>query len=48
MFNERTNTPTFEELQSLGDLRGDLLLTTTDPQAVPYLWLLTQDSKAWR
>ncbi len=47
MFNERTNTPTFEELQSLGALRGDLVLKTSDPEAVPYLWLLTQDSKAW-
>jgi hypothetical protein len=47
MFNKRTETPTFEELQSLGALRGDLRLTSADPEAVPYLWLLTQDSKAW-
>jgi hypothetical protein len=47
MFNERTKTPTFEELQSLGALRRDLVLAISDPEAMPYLWLLTQDSKAW-
>ena len=40
------NTPTFQELQSLGELRGDLVLATRDPDAFPYVWLLTQDSKA--
>src|SRR5206468_789715 len=46
LFNERTNPPTFSELQSLGELRGDLELGTRDPNVFPYIWLLTHDSKA--
>jgi len=47
MLNERTNTlPTFEELQSLGALRPDLVIQMRDPNTFPYVWLLTQDSKA--
>src|SRR5262249_50390091 len=46
--NERTEmTPTFSELQSLGALRGDLVLGWRDRSRFPYVWLLTQDSKAW-
>jgi hypothetical protein len=45
--NERTRqTPTFSELQTLGELRSDLVLGVVDPNAFPYVWLLTQDSKA--
>ncbi len=44
--NERITTPTFTELQSLGELRGDLVVGQRDPQAFPYVLLLTQDSKA--
>jgi hypothetical protein len=48
MFNERTaSLTTFEELQSLGALRRDIRLRTRDPNRFPYVWLLTQDSKAW-
>jgi 4-amino-4-deoxy-L-arabinose transferase-like glycosyltransferase len=47
LFNEKTNSlPTFEELQSLGALRRDIKLRTRDPNVFPYVWLLTQDSKA--
>jgi 4-amino-4-deoxy-L-arabinose transferase-like glycosyltransferase len=47
MFNERTESlTTFEELQSLGELRRDIALRTRDPNVFPYVWLLTQDSKA--
>jgi 4-amino-4-deoxy-L-arabinose transferase-like glycosyltransferase len=47
MFNERTDTlTTFEELQSLGALRSDIRLRIRDPNVFPYVWLLTQDSKA--
>jgi hypothetical protein len=44
--NSRTNPTTFQELQSLGELRGDLSLEIRDPNEMPYVWLLTQDSKA--
>jgi hypothetical protein len=35
-----------QDLQSLGALRGDLVLGWTNPNAFPYQWLLTHDSKA--
>jgi hypothetical protein len=45
--NEKTNPMTFLELQSLGALRPDVRLGARDPsRRVPYVWLLTQDSKA--
>ena len=45
--NEKTNPTTFQELQSLGELRGDLVLgDAAGPRQFPYVWLLTQDSKA--
>ncbi len=44
--NPLTRPPTFDELQTLGHLRGDLRLGTRDPDEFPYVWLLTQDSKA--
>jgi hypothetical protein len=47
MLNERTSTlMTFEELQSLGELRPDIATRVRDPNVFPYVWLLTQDSKA--
>ena len=45
-FNHLTNPSTFAELQSLGELSGNVVLTIRDQYAFPYLWLLTQDSKA--
>jgi 4-amino-4-deoxy-L-arabinose transferase-like glycosyltransferase len=44
--NDKTNPMTFLELQSLGDLRPDVVLGWADPGHFPYVWLLTQDSKA--
>jgi hypothetical protein len=45
--NEFTSTlPTFFELQSLGALRGDVVLGARSLDAFPYAWLLTHDSKA--
>ncbi|MBV8557349.1 MAG: glycosyltransferase family 39 protein [Planctomycetaceae bacterium] len=44
--NEKTNPTTFQELQSLGELRGDISLGTRREDEFPYVWLLTQDSKA--
>jgi hypothetical protein len=44
--NERDRPPTFQELQELGELRSDLVLETRHPNAFPYVWLLTHDSKA--
>ena len=45
--NEKTNAITFQELQSLGALRRDvLLLIARQTDRFPYVWLLTQDSKA--
>ncbi len=44
--NDSTRTNTFQELQSLGDLRPDIRLGWYDPHNFPYVWLLTQDSKA--
>jgi hypothetical protein len=46
LLNPRTETETFQELQSLGELRGDLRLGLRSPDTFPYVWLLTQDSKA--
>jgi len=40
------NPPTFAERQGLGARRGDILLLMRDPNVFPYVWLLTQDSKA--
>ncbi len=44
--NNKTNPMTFLELQTLGDLRADIRLGWHDPHAFPFVWLLTQDSKA--
>jgi 4-amino-4-deoxy-L-arabinose transferase-like glycosyltransferase len=44
--NDKTNPVTFQELQTLGALRGDIELAAPDQNAFPYVWLLTQDSKA--
>lgn len=44
--NDKTNPSTFIELQSLGELRPDLKLGWRDSSRFPYVWLLTQDSKA--
>jgi hypothetical protein len=48
ILNDKTNTsmPVFMELQTLGDLRSDIRLGWTDTTRFPYVWLLTQDSKA--
>jgi hypothetical protein len=45
--NEHTKTaaPVFQDQQSLGLLRGDLILNRVT-EAFPYVWLLAQDSKA--
>ena len=47
-FNDLTDTsaPVFQELQSLGALRGDIGRTPLAPNRFPFVWLLTQDSKA--
>ncbi|WP_422926695.1 glycosyltransferase family 39 protein [Singulisphaera sp. PoT] len=47
LYNENDRTPTFLELQALGELRSDIVLGSPDPNALPYLCLLTHDSKAW-
>ncbi len=44
--NPKTNPVTFQELQTLGHLRSDLLLVRRSRARFPYVWLLTQDSKA--
>ncbi len=44
--NPLTNPMTFMELQSLGQLRSDIVLGWQDFDSLPYCWLLTQDSKA--
>lgn len=36
----------FQDLKSLGKLRGDILLGARSRDEFPYMWLLTQDSKA--
>jgi hypothetical protein len=42
----KTSVGVFQDLQSLGRLRGDIVLGGIDRDAFPYVWLLTQDSKA--
>ncbi|WP_435009303.1 ArnT family glycosyltransferase [Tundrisphaera lichenicola] len=44
--NDLINTPTFACLQELGELRGDIVLGTPDATVMPYVWILTHDSKA--
>jgi hypothetical protein len=44
--NDKTNPMTFFELQSLGELRPDVVLGWRDLNHFPFAWLLTQDSKA--
>jgi len=47
-FNDKTDSSgmVFHQLQSLGALRGDIRLTARRDDQFPYVWLLTQDSKA--
>jgi hypothetical protein len=47
-FNPQTDTSrwVFQELQTLGMLRGDIVLAAQSPGQFSYVWLLTQDSKA--
>ena len=45
-FNPKSSPETFVELQSLGQLRGDLRLGVRSPIEFPYVWLLTQHSNA--
>ena len=44
--NDKTNPITFQELQTLGALRGDIELGRHTREKFPYAWLLAQDSKA--
>jgi 4-amino-4-deoxy-L-arabinose transferase-like glycosyltransferase len=44
--NQKSNPITFQELQTLGTLRADILLIARQTDRFPYVWLLTQDSKA--
>ena len=44
--NQQSAPTTFQELQSLGELRGDIRLSGGPGRAFPYIWLLTHDSKA--
>jgi len=44
--NPNTQPPTFGELQTLGEIRPDLVLGSPSPTRFPHVWLLTQDSKA--
>ncbi|WZO95900.1 glycosyltransferase family 39 protein [Isosphaeraceae bacterium EP7] len=44
--NENDASPTFDELQRLGELRPDLILGSPDKTVTPHAWLLTHDSKA--
>lgn len=44
--NQKTNPVTFQELQTLGAVRPDILLVARRTDSFPYVWLLTQDSKA--
>lgn len=44
--NDLSDPPTFQELQSLGALRGDLNLGLPRDGSFPFAWLLTHDSKA--
>jgi Dolichyl-phosphate-mannose-protein mannosyltransferase len=43
--NTRTAVPVFSDQQSLGSLRGDIVLGRPDLR-FPFVWLLAQDSKA--
>ena len=47
-FNELTKTSVwvFQDQQTLGVLRGDITLAAQSPSRFPFIWLLTQDSKA--
>ena len=45
-FNSMINTPTFDCLQELGELREDIVLGSPDPDRIPYGWTLAHDSKA--
>ena len=44
--NDKTLPITFQELQTLGELRGDIEPPEQDTDQFSYVWLLTQDSKA--
>ena len=44
--NDKTLPVTFQELQTLGEFRGDISPPESDVDQFPYAWLLTQDSKA--
>jgi hypothetical protein len=44
--NDKTEPMTFQQLQTLGELRADIRLVTREKDMFPYTWLLTQDSKA--
>jgi hypothetical protein len=48
--NKLTNSPTFQELQNLGALRGDIKMGINpgepQPSRFPFVWMQTQDSKA--
>jgi hypothetical protein len=44
--SSHTHPETFTILQELGHLRGDVRLGSRDGTSFPYVWLLTQDSKA--
>jgi hypothetical protein len=44
--NPNTTPDTFADLQALGQLRSDIVLGLRDPTTFPFVWLLTQDSKA--
>src|SRR5262249_57867442 len=44
--NQKTNNITFQEIQTLGGLRRDIRLIARQTDRFPYVWLLTQDSKA--
>jgi hypothetical protein len=47
-FNELTSASVmvFQDSQTLGRLRGDIYLAARAPDQFPFVWLLTQDSKA--
>jgi hypothetical protein len=44
--NPMAKSETFAELQSLGELRGDIRLWSPKSNQFPFVWLLTQHSKA--
>ena len=44
--NELSDPPTFQDLQALGALRGDLDFGLPADGSFPFAWLLTHDSKA--